>query len=227
MMRRDAWILTGMALILIGVNAGYRIFNQPPAIATATMPVPETLGGWHGVDVQHTEDERAVLGDVNLIKRTYSNAKGEYLWLILHQTPAVSRLHNVYVSLIASGSKPIVLGQREIQTTNGVLAVSKIKTVNISDNGKEQPRYGYLWYQWRDQENKPHHAANRWRWYAGVLKQRASGYIPAWQLVEVFTPADDPQAAPDMAWKRLDGFARQIYELSDTGSDTSSGRARN
>ena len=207
MNNKNHFIIVAMILLLAGANLGRWILGRQPVIDNEALSIPSTLNRqWHGSDVPHSKDELAILGPVSLLKRTYTNSENSPpVWLIVHQTPAVGQLHNVYVSLIASGSKPVVLGTHTLQTRQGNLSVSKIKL----QGPQQDPRTGYLWYQWRDAGGNLHNSPTRWGWYAAVLKQRLPGYIPQWRLTEIITPEDTSSEA------RLEAFAKLVYELPE------------
>ena len=209
MSRQDSLICALATLVLLLVIAGQKKFDDAPVIHRKPLDIPLALPGWHGKDIPHTQGERGVLGEVDLIKRDYRNARGDTLWLIAHQTPAASRLHNVYVSLIASGAEPAMRGEKTIETAAGLLNVTRLTLKGMAG----QPYEGYLWYQWRDGKNRLRNAPHRWAWYTQVLEERLRGEIPAWRLVEIVTPA-----TPDSE-KTLDAFAKTFYELPENPSE--------
>ena len=204
---RDQCILGCTILLLFGLNvirwsSNHAVFTQQQ-LTMISRTLPHTIGGWQGHDLPHTPDELGVLGDVSLIKREYKNPHQQVIWLIAQQTPSVEKLHNVYVSLIASGAEPVVTGQKTVATSQGPLRV----TVITLQGTHREPYQGYLWYQWVDRQNRKHNAPNRWAWYRDVLRCRFRQEVPEWRLVEIITPA----VSADL----LNGFARTLYELPE------------
>lgn len=200
---RDRLILTLVSIILLSFTLALFIFRETPVIEKGGIAIPLQLGPWYGRDIPHTAGELGVLGNVALVWREYRDKDSHFLWLIAQQTPSMARLHNVYVSLIASGTHPAISRQKTIATTHGPLHVS---TLTLTDD-RGKLRAGYLWYQWTDRFGRRHSAPNRWAWYEGVLLCRWQQDIPQWRLVEITTPQDN------QADKRLAAFARTLYEL--------------
>lgn len=205
-----------LAALLAVLNVAVWLLGDfsPPADSHAPGPIPLRIGSWQGADVPLTHYEREVLAPATLISRTYHDQsrqdararQWEVIWLNVIQSRTIGSLHNVYDSLVASGSRPLIIGERRIQTRKGPLQASLIRYTNT----REQPGYLLLWYQWPGGN-----APNRWQWYLDILRMRLSRQPPpGWQLVEASTtllhPEDSLTASRDLG--RLEEFACRLYE---------------
>jgi len=200
---RDHLILGTASMMLLLLACLSLAFRESPVVGHGPIAIPLQIRAWQGHDIPHTVGELGVLGNVSLVWREYHDTQEHVLWLIAQQTPSMGKLHNVYVSLVASGAQPAITRHKAIPTQNGPLAVSILQLQGVHGG----TRTGYLWYQWTDRFGHRHSAPDRWAWYAGVLQCRLQQDIPQWRLVEIVTPQDAS------AEQRLDAFAKTLYEL--------------
>ncbi len=217
-MRAANGILAAVIGLLALLNGGiWLLRDRPLAAEQMALAVPYALQAedtsWVGLDDELLHNERLVLAPAELTSRIYrpvepdgpSGDAWRWVWLDVLQSDSVNGLHNFYDSMVASGGRPQVLGERVIRTARGPLRVLMVR--NQGSSGKTFIMM--LWYQWRDGT-----APSRWQWYGEVLRLRALGRQTTWMLVKLATPVRQPDrpllASPEA--ERLERFARAMYE---------------
>lgn len=217
-MGRDRTILAAVILLLALLNGGiYLLRDRPLAANRLSLEVPYALrdegDAWQGLDDVLLHNERVVLAPAELTSRIYRPVEaGEpsadawrWIWVDVLQADSVNSLHNFYDSMVASGGRPQVLGERVIPTRKGPLRVLVVR----NQGGSGKTFIMLLWYQWQGGT-----APSRWKWYGEVLRMRASGRQTTWMLVKLAAPVRQPDRplldSPELA--RLVRFARILYE---------------
>lgn len=224
---RNSGVLPVTLLLLLVLNAGlFLLADRPLVINPMRLEVPQTLADgehrWVGEDDPLTHHERAVLAPAELTSRIYrplqvGGPDGDawrWLWLDVLRSDSVGTMHNFFDSMIASGGRPQILGERVVQTDRGPLRATLVR--NQGSTGKTF--YMLLWYQWPEGT-----APGRWQWYGEVLKLRLQGRQSSWLLVKIASPVRKPDQplpeSPELA--RMEAFARAFYESAAFQPSTS------
>jgi hypothetical protein len=217
-MRPSQPLFVAVLVVLLLLNVGVRLVEESPQPASPPdkpLQVPVRLDRWQGEDLPLSHNEASILAPARFISRAYhpvteSGESGpidsnQVIWLNVIESRSIGKLHNFYDSLVASGSRPVILKTQTIPTAKGALRASLIQAVNA----QRKPYYLLLWYQWPGGN-----AENRWQWYLEIIKLRMERKLPTWQLVEVATPIHQPKTdlsqSPELA--RLSQFAQKAYE---------------
>src|ERR1044072_5967618 len=125
-------VLSILALMNIAV---WLLQDFTPRETQRPLAVPGRIGEWQGADLAMDHHELAILAPAQGISRGYRPREGggdfwQVIRLNVIQSAAIGSLHNVYDSLIASGSRPVILKNLMIETRRGPLRASLIRYQN-------------------------------------------------------------------------------------------------
>ena len=160
------FLFNGIITVALAIpSVGAQLFDsqmvRERAVANAhRLSLPEKLNdGWNRVPDSSDKSQSSVF------VRTYANAAGEQLIVMVRQTPRFEEVHDFNYCLIANGLKPKLLGVVSVATSRGNLSATEIATQN-----QKQDNLSLLWF-----ENDACSAPDRWHWRMSMFGRGARG----------------------------------------------------
>ena len=202
------------SILLVGLGSVFVIPKdvkmQPAAISLA---LPQSIGGWKGVDQPISQGEREILGaDTQFARKVYTNALGDVIYasIVMSGPDMNTSIHRPERCLPAQGwtvsdSKAVIL-----PTAKGPLKTTRLYNImNLRTNSGQQVTINSVNYYWfvGHSDSTASHFERTW---IDIRDRLLKGQNQQWAYVTVMAPVTKGHKTFGRTEKEIDELIREF-----------------